>query len=362
MVIINIFSILDLNHALAVLGIIVTAYGYFFIKTSKFVVIKRVSDVALKQFSDIEIKLNNIKVNANVYHYRCVIYYRGPHDIEDTEIKEPFIIYSESENCKWHNLKIIKNSTGFKPTIRVNKNQIIITNTYFKSGDSFEIDFLLESETRSIYFGHRILNVSRKPIIYNRDNKSFLDSFGFLAALSAILFIFTYAQIRDFKNSIENRPQFGIDYYYLGNKVSPDNNWQYFKDIQIDSIYTEKLLEEYGSNNKKDSINFYSSAGKFRFISPNTLSIVEIDLPSLKAQTLYDKLNTDRKLKYDHYYKIDNDLKVRFINTKNLDFNDWSTIFLFSVFLIGSFFSFYAALDSLIKSILIRNAIRNLNE
>jgi len=362
MVIIDIFSILDLNHALAVLGIIVTAYGYFFIKTSKFVVIKRVSEVALKQINDIEVKLNNIKVNANVYHYRCVIYYRGPHDVGNTEIKEPFIIYNKSENCKWHNLKIIKNSTGFKPTIRVHKNQIIITNTYFKSGDSFEIDFLIESEARDIYFGHRILNVSRKPIIYNRDNKSFLRGFGFLMPVSFLFFIITYGQIRDFNHSREIRPQFGIDYYYLGNKVSPDNNWQYFKDIQIDSIYTEQLQEEYGSNNKKDSINFYSSGGIFRFISPNTLSIVEIDLPSRKAKILFDKLNNELKLKYDHYYKIDNDLKVRFINTKNLDFDDWSTIFLFSVYSVGFICFFFLALDSLKKSILIRNAIRNLNE
>lgn len=362
MVIIEIFSILDLNHALAVIGIIVTAYGYFFIKTSKFVVIKRVSDVALKQFSDVEIKLNNIKVNANVYHYRCVIYYRGSHDVEDTEIKEPFVIYNKSENCKWHNLKINKNSTGFKPIIRVNKNQIIITNTYFKSGDSFEIDFLLESNTRGIYFGHRILNVSRKQIVYNHDYKSYFGAFSLLAVFSVFLFMVTYDQIGDFKYSIDEKPQFGIDYYYLGNNVSPDNNWQFYKNLQIDSIYSEQLQEEYGSNNKKDSINFYSSGGIFRFNSPNTLSIVEIDLPSRKAKTLYDKLNSELKLKYDHYYKIDNDLKVRFINTKNLDFGDWSKILLISVSLIGFMCFFLLALDSFKKFVLVKNAIRNLNE
>ena len=331
-----------LSHLWAILGVLATIYCYIAVRKSKFLVVAEKNDLVVTLNKGMDIKLNNIHLGSNLYSYRLVICYTGVKDIVQDDIKIPFTIWDRDKSCKWHNIKILKCSSTFKPKIKTNSNKLTIENQLVKTGDSMIIEFLLESKTNSLNYTSRIVDVAVRSSVYKINDGSY--SFAFIAYGLVALFLsyLVSFQISSYLRGKERQSEYLAIYQYNDKMVN--QKYQFKVDYTVDSLYEE----DYFARNIP-SIYFYENIpdttslnGRMRLLGEimqqknkfhEFRKKIDENKPSVRTKNLFEALKAKNALKWNYTYKLDNRIKVKFSNPKDFSWKDDGFELIFILFI-----------------------------
>ncbi|MEN5195765.1 hypothetical protein [Sphingobacterium faecium] len=310
-----------LNHFWAVLGVLVTIYCYLVVRQSKFVVVYEKLERVINKNNGIDLRANTVKLNSNLSYYKLVICYTGLKDVKENDVKIPFSIINSDKNCKWHNIKILKCSSTFKPKISLKENRFIIQNSLIKRGDSLMLEFYLDTTNDALNFTNRILDVDTVSSVYKFNHKSYLPailvSFGFLLILSYAL----NSLIENFYKNKELLGEYNIEYFYRDQHIR--RNWEFQESYAADSIFDEDYFFKHAPStyfrthipdtaSLKSRAHMISEMKQLRKISNDFKNKVDEHKPSARAKNMYDVLKHKGTLKMNTFYQLDNSFKIRF--------------------------------------------------
>ncbi|MEN5379089.1 hypothetical protein [Sphingobacterium kitahiroshimense] len=325
------FILILLSHLWAILGIIATIYCFLAVRKSKFIVVTEFYNRIIELPKELDVKLNDKHLLTNLHYYRLVICYAGLNDIKGEEVKIPFTISNPDPNCKWHNIKIIKCSSTFKPKLSIKNNKFYIQNSLIKNGDSLILEFFIETKNESLSFINRIANVAINSSIHNQNKKTYLTGFILGIITSILIGALLHSSVKNYTTRNNWKEEYNTEYRYKGQIIyknhSFDSNYSMdslildeFKQKNVTLEYPNNILTKAYSNSERlDLINKVSSHNVKYFKSIDSLDNAA---PSLKAKALYSNLKKSKNIEFNKIYSLEKNLDIRFINPRDSNWKD----------------------------------------